>query len=102
MYYFFYFRFCKSEINSHSGRNMCRDITQNDTQSTKHRVTEGRVQLWEVPWSGNDSRILKECLCDTESGPFSFLSVSSTLDIVLNIKNMQPFHDQDHFTFEGR
>lgn len=55
-----------------------------------------------MPWGGNGSRILKECLCDSEAGPFSFLSVSSTMDIVLNVKNMQPFHDQDHFTFEGR
>jgi len=74
---------------------MCRELGKNEST-----VTEGQVELWEAPW--NDSRILKECLCEAHNGPVSFVSVSSTMDIVLRIKQMMAFHDPNHFAFEGR
>lgn len=77
---------------------MCHPLIPSGNESTA--VTEGQVQLWEVPW--NDSRIMKECLCTAPASPFVVTSVSSTLDLVLDVKNMKAFHDQSHFAFEGR
>jgi hypothetical protein len=79
---------------------MC--LPREEERNESHKVTEGTLELWEVPWSGNDSRIMRECLCEAETTPLSYLSVSNTMDIVLMVRNMQPFHDQNHFTFEGR
>jgi hypothetical protein len=95
--YICFLRLCKADMDPNSGRWLCRDVRLNQTSA----VTEGQVQLWEVPW--NDSRIMKECICEVpNSGSVSFTSVAPVMDIVLTVSNMLAFHDQDHFYFEGR
>ncbi|CAL8109741.1 unnamed protein product [Orchesella dallaii] len=88
--------YCKASVEPNVGRSMCYPLSPNESAT----VTEGQVQLWEVPW--NDSRIMKECLCNTPQPPFVMNSVTNAMDLVLEVKNMKAFHDQNHFAFEGR